>query len=96
MILHGVPVDKGKIYQLRLWAKTSNDFAGTVAIWVTGDSKQGTVATNLVNTEGFWHPVTATGITPNGDTVGIYLNVRDGTGTAWFDDVELAPEGQAP
>ena len=29
------------------------------------------------------------GITPNSETVGIYLNVRDGTGTAWFDDVEL-------
>ncbi|MBL7037972.1 MAG: DUF4838 domain-containing protein [Pirellulaceae bacterium] len=85
----GVPVDKGKTYRLRLWAKTSNDFAGTIAIWVTGDAKQGTVATNLVNTEGLWHPVTAVGITPSSDTVGIYLNVRDGTGTAWFDDVEL-------
>ncbi len=85
----GVPVDKGKTYRLRLWAKTSNDFAGTVAIWVTGDARRGTVATNLVNTEGLWHPVTATGITPNSDTVGIYLNVKDGTGTAWFDDIEL-------
>jgi len=92
----GVPVDKGKTYRLRLWAKTSNDFAGTVAIWVTGDAKRGTVATNLVNTEGLWHPITATGITPNSDTVGIYLNVRDSTGTAWFDDVELVPEDQAP
>jgi len=92
----GVPVEKGKSYRLRLWAKTSNDFAGTVAIWVTGDAKQGTVATNLVNTEGLWHPVTATGITPNSDTVGIYLNVRDGTGTAWFDDIELVPEDRKP
>ncbi len=85
----GVPVDKGKTYTLRLWAKTSNDFAGTVSIWVTGDVRRGTVATDLVNTEGLWHPVTATGINPDSDTVCIYLNVRDGTGTAWFDDVEL-------
>jgi hypothetical protein len=88
----GIPVDKAKTYTLRLWTKTSSDFAGTVAIWVTGDAKQGTVATELVNTEGLWHPVTAPGITPQSDTVGIYLNVRDGTGTAWFDDVELVPE----
>ena len=91
----GVPVARGKTYALRLWAKTSNDFAGNVAIWVTGDAKRGTVATNLVNTAGLWHQVTATGIRPTGDTVGIYLNVRDGTGTAWFDDVELTPEDQA-
>ena len=92
----GVPVEKGGTYHLRLWAKTSADFAGTVAIWVTGDAKRGTVATNLVNTEGLWHPVTATDIVPAGDTVGIYLNVKDGTGSAWFDDVELVPDGQAP
>ena len=92
----GVPVDKTKTYTLRLWTKTSNDFAGTVSIWVTGDAKQGTVARNLVNTQGLWHQVTATGITPKGDTVGIYLNVRHGTGTAWFDDVELVSDGQAP
>ena len=92
----GVPVEKGRSYTLRLWAKTSNDFAGTVAIWVTGDAKHGTVATNLVNTQGLWHPVTATGITPTGDTVGVYLNLRDGTGTAWFDDVELVPGAKTP
>ena len=92
----GVPVDKGKTYTLRLWAKTSSDFAGTVSIWVTGDAKQGTVARNLVNTQGLWHQVVATGITPKSDAVGIYLNIRHGTGTAWFDDVELVPEGTAP
>ncbi len=91
----GVRVEKGKPYRLRLWVKTSNDFAGNVAIWVTGDSKRGTVATNLVNTRGLWHPVTAGGIVPAGDAVGIYLNIRHGTGTAWFDDVELVPEEPA-
>ena len=92
----GVPVDKSKTYTLRLWAKTSNDFSGTVSIWVTGDAKHKTVAVNLVNTQGLWHPVTATGITPEADSVGVYLNVRHGTGTAWFDDIELVPEGKAP
>lgn len=45
--------------------------------------------TNLADTEGLWYPVKATDITPKSDTVGIYLNVKDGTGTAWFDDVKL-------
>ncbi len=87
----GVPVQKGKTYTLQLWAKTSNDFAGKIAIWVTGDAKRGTAAANLVNTEGLWHRVVLTGIIPKSNTVGIYLNVQDGAGAAWFDDVELAP-----
>jgi hypothetical protein len=91
----GVPVEKGRPYRLRLWAKTSSDFAGTVAVWVTGDAKRGTVATNLANTEDRWYPVAATNIVPAGETVAIYLNARDGTGTVWFDDVELVPEHEA-
>ena len=87
-----VPVDTAETYALRVWVKTSNDFAGQVAIWITGDVKRGTVAANLVNTEGIWHEVKASGIRPKGDSVGIYLNIRHGTGTAWFDDLELVPE----
>ena len=28
---------------------------------------------------------------PKSDTMGIYLNLINGTGTVWFDEVELVP-----
>ncbi|OIO97272.1 MAG: hypothetical protein AUJ96_23415 [Armatimonadetes bacterium CG2_30_66_41] len=88
----GIPVGQGKPYRLHLWVRTSDDFKGTLALWVTGDATRGTVATNLFGTEGLWREVTATGIVPKGGELSVYLNVRDGTGTAWFDEVELVPE----
>ena len=74
------------------WVKTNANFGGKLALWVTGDAKEKTVARNVLNTEGMWQEVTAEGITPAGDNVGVYLNLMDGTGTAWFDDVELVAE----
>ena len=39
-----VPVDGEKAYGLRVWVKTSREFGGKLAIWVTGDSERGTAA----------------------------------------------------
>ncbi|MFV1964416.1 MAG: DUF4838 domain-containing protein [Pirellulaceae bacterium] len=88
----GIAVDHESTYRLRVWVKTSHDFSGRISVWVTGDSKQGTVTKNMLNTEGQWRPITAGGISPQNDTLGIYLNLMDGTGTAWFDDIKLAAE----
>ncbi len=82
------PVDPETTYRLRLWARTSDDFGGRLAIWVTG-AGEGTLAANVLNTEGLWHEVTIDDIHPDGEQRGLYLNLMHGTGTAWFDDVEL-------
>jgi len=84
-----VSVDPQTTYQLRVWVKTSGDFGGKLAIWVTGDREKGTAAANVLSTQGMWKQVTVTGIVPQESRVGVYLNLMDGTGTAWFDDVEL-------
>jgi hypothetical protein len=87
-----VPVEPEKTYGLRVWVRTSTDFGGKLALWVTGDRERGTAAVNVLNTQGMWREVTLTDIHSEGDRVGVYLNVMDGTGTAWFDDVELVPQ----
>lgn len=82
------PVDPSKTYRLRLWARTTDDFAGRLAIWITGADEQ-TMALNALNTEGLWREVVMEEIHPTGELLHVYLNLMHGTGTAWFDDVEL-------
>ncbi len=82
------PVDPAKTYRLRVWVRTSDDFGGRVAIWVTG-AGEGTMAQNVLNTEGLWREFTIEDIHPNGEGLGLYLNLMDTPGAAWFDDVEL-------
>lgn len=84
------PVVKGKPYHFRAWVKTSADFCGRVALWVTG-ANGGTAAANALNTGGIWRQITMERVVPDGEQVGLYLNLMDSMGTAWFDDVELAP-----
>ncbi|MGM0492647.1 MAG: DUF4838 domain-containing protein [Armatimonadota bacterium] len=82
------PVDPGKTYRLRLWVRTSDDFAGRIAIWVTGAGEQ-TMAEYGLNTEGLWREIAIEDIHPTGDQLHVFLNLMHGVGTAWFDDVEL-------
>ena len=89
----GIPVQAGKHYRLRLWLKTSKDFGAGIRIWVTGTEK-GTMDAKMLNTEGIWREVTIEHIAPKGNHLGIYLNLMEGTGTVWFDDVELLPSEQ--
>lgn len=84
-------VNPEKTYRLRLWARTPAGFRGRLAIWVTGTT-EGTNATNLATTNGRWHEVIVEGLRPKEKTVGIYLNLLDAPGTAWFDDIELVEE----
>ena len=84
-------VDPTKTYRLRLWARTSRDLTGKLAIWVTGTT-DGTTSRDVLNTEGLWQEVVIEGVRPAGEAVGLYLNLMDGTGSAWFDDVELVAE----
>ena len=85
-------IDQTRAYRFRAWVRTSADFNGQAALWVT-NTEVGTASVNVLNTRGRWHEATIDGIKPKGDTVGIYLNLMHGTGTVWFDDVELVEEG---
>ncbi len=86
-----INVSPGKTYRLRFWARTPAGFRGRLAIWVTGTTR-GTNATNLATTNGRWHEVIVAGIRPADNTVGIYLNLMDAAGTAWFDDIEFVED----
>jgi Domain of unknown function (DUF4838)/Glycosyl hydrolases family 2, sugar binding domain len=83
-----ITVSPKESYRLRLWVRTPAGFSGRVAIWVTGTT-EGTNDTNLATTNGRWHEVVVDGIRPAGEAFGIYLNLMDAPGVAWFDDVEL-------
>ncbi len=82
------PVNPEETCRLRLWVRTTDDFAGRVAIWLTGAGEQ-TMAEYVLNTEGLWREVVMEDIRPTGDQLHVYLNLMHGTGAAWFDDVEL-------
>lgn len=84
-------VDPAKMYRFRAWVRTSADFNGQAALWVT-NTEVGTASVNVLNTRGRWHEATIDSIKPKGDTVGVYLNLMHGIGTLWFDDVELVEE----
>ena len=86
------PVDPEQTYRLRLWARTTDDFAGRLAIWVTGAGER-TMAEYALNTEGLWQEIVMEEINPTGDRLHVYLNLMHGTGAAWFDDVELTAAG---
>ena len=85
------PVAAGKSYALRVWYRTDLDFRGSVRIWATGTTA-GTKEVKGLNTQGVWRELKIEGIKPQADSVGLYLNVMDGTGKVWFDDVEMVEE----
>ena len=87
----GITIDPTASHRLRIWVRTPVGFVSRIAIWVTGTT-DGTTATNVATTGGRWHEVTVEGIKAKGDRLGIYLNLMDAPGVAWFDDVELVAE----
>ncbi|MBT3377650.1 MAG: DUF4838 domain-containing protein [Lentisphaerae bacterium] len=89
----GLPVNPERTYRLRLWVRASTEPMARVSIWVTG-TKQKTMSANLADTGGRWVEATIGDIHPAGDTVAVYLNLRDAPGTVWFDDVELVLQRQ--
>ncbi|MBM4047555.1 MAG: DUF4838 domain-containing protein, partial [Planctomycetes bacterium] len=84
-----VPVAAGKAHQFRVWYRTDVDFRGTVKVWVTATEKQ-TMEAKGLNTRGLWRELRIEGIKSPTGQVSVYLNVMDGTGKVWFDDVELS------
>jgi len=84
-----IAVKRGKTYRLRVRVKTNKTFSGRASIWVTGTTK-GTMTFDLLNTENIWRLATLEPIVPEGEQVGVYLNLMDGQGSVWFDDVELS------
>jgi hypothetical protein len=90
----GIPVKAGKTYRLRVWVRTSDTFAGSVNVWVSGGGEKGTLEARALNTEGMWKEVVFDRVVPASDVVSIYLNLMNGTGTVWFDDVELVEATQ--
>jgi hypothetical protein len=91
----GIPVRSGDRFELRVWVKARIQPGARVSVWVTGTGK-GTMAADIADTGGRWVEVTIDNIVPKKDELGLYLNLRDGLGTAWFDDVALtaAPPGE--
>ncbi|MEI6499714.1 MAG: hypothetical protein WCP21_01670, partial [Armatimonadota bacterium] len=87
----GLKVDPQTTYRFRAWYRTDANFAGTVKFWVT-PSKTGTVQAQALNTQGLWREVKMEGIKPANESLGVYLNLMDGIGSVWFDDVELVEE----
>jgi hypothetical protein len=85
-----VSVQPEKTYQLKLKAKTSLGYTGTIKVWVTG-TKSGMLESHLLNTNGLWWEIVITDIHPASRDIAVYLNVFNGIGTVWFDDVELSP-----
>ena len=96
----GLPVQPGKTYRLRAWVLTAKEFAGTADVWLrsaTGGAGPGNHSVRLLPTHGLWRQVEFNGIVPGENTAAIYLNLMGGTGSLWFDDVELVespPDGQ--
>ncbi len=87
-----VPVEPGKSYRLRVRVRSSNDFGGTADVWAAVGGKTGTLAAQCLNTEDQWRELSIERIVPETSPLMIYLNLRGGTGTLWFDDVELTEE----
>ena len=71
-----------------MWVKTSQEFTGTVVVFLTGE-KTGTRTGKMLNTQGLWRELIVDGFAPDASEAAIYLNVYDSTGTVWFDDAEL-------
>ncbi len=86
-------INPSKTYRFRAWVRTSAGLNGQAALWVT-NTEVSTASVNVLNTRGRWHEATIEAINPKGDTVGVCLNLMQGMGTVWFDDVELVAEGE--
>ena len=87
-----IPVEKGRRYTLRLWTRTTRGFTGRVNIFFTGDKEKKTRAGEMLGTDDVWREIRVSGYEAAGDSAGIYLNVMDGLGSVWFDDVQVIPE----
>jgi len=82
-------LEKDRKYRLRLWVKTDAKFAGRVVVFFTGDKEKRTRSGTLLGTDGIWREMVIDGYQATGENAGVYLNVMDGTGSVWFDDVEI-------
>lgn len=85
-----IAVEEGERYRFRAWVRTDSEFGGTVRVWIRGGARH---SVSSVNTEGHWREVVVPEIEPRGDTLSLYLNLMDGIGTVWFDDIELTVKG---
>ena len=73
------PVETGKSYALRVWYRTDADFRGSVRVWATGTA-DGTMEAKGLNTQGVWRELKIEHIKPAANSLGLYLNLFDGTG----------------
>lgn len=90
---YGLRLKRGKTYQLRLYVKTSPKFDGSVQIAIrdgSGDNER--TASLPSSTGGLWQQLVIKDIVPRQEDATLHLNLIDGTGSIWFDEVELTEQ----
>ena len=84
------PVKKGAVYRVSAWIKTARNFRGQVLVWCDAN---GTMESKIGSTNGGWKQVVIKDIRSRQDAAGVYINLVDGVGTVWIDDVKLEETG---
>jgi hypothetical protein len=85
-----VSVQPGQPYRLTANIKTSRDFRGEVRIWFAGGENEIFTGT----TQGLWKQLSLDDVSIDATSAQVYLNMVDGTGKVWFDDIEVVPIGR--
>lgn len=88
----GLPVAAGTRCQLRVWVRTSADFAGTADVWFRSGGDNGDRSVKVRPTHGLWQQVDFENIVVGPQAPALYLNLMGATGTVWFDEVELVEQ----
>ncbi len=87
-----VTVDPAKSYDFHAKVKTDPGFSGNIRIWCLSEDQRDEAV--FGDTAGLWAPVAITGIRPGGDRLSVFLNVLDGVGRVWFDEVSLTESAE--
>jgi hypothetical protein len=80
-------LERGERYVLRAWYRTSPGFNAVAKAWVVNGTA-GTIESRGLGTSGLWRALTLQ-VVAAAPSVTVYLNLVDGAGTLWFDDVSL-------
>jgi hypothetical protein len=89
-----IGVSTGQTYRLRLRVRTSSDFDGKAVVWLVNSAPQGPAHTEVASTactNGQWKQLTIGPFEAKSASLGLYLNILEGPGKVWYDQVQLVP-----